>query len=184
MKKKESIVKSWVSEDVYKLLLGAGKFYTNELKLMALNDLKFLDLLVKIFLTNEKKLCWHAGWVIFKIADTNKNLLEKHLFAIIEKLPKMKYDQQIHGVLRTVKHYDIIDEKQQGILFDEGIKFIRTEKYPPYMKYFSIVIIEKICNYYPELKKEFIFTIEEALPHWETNYIIKFGKKKLKEYAL
>jgi len=129
MPKKQSIVKSWVNEDVYNLLLGAGKLYTNELKLIALKDLKFLDLLVKIFLTDEKKVSWHAGWVLFKIADTHKNLLKKHLPAIIEKLPKMLYNQQIHGVLRIVKNYDITDEKHQGILFDEGIKFIRTKKY-------------------------------------------------------
>ncbi len=172
-----------MSDDIYQLLLLAGKSYTMELKEMALNDPTVLDLLVRVFLTDEKKICWHAGWVLFKIANTHKKLLIKYLPQIIEKLPKMLYHSQIHGALRIVQNYDISDEKQQGILVDEGIKFIRSKKYPAYMKYFSIVIIDKITCYYPELINEFALTIEQALPHWETNYIIRFGKKKLKEFA-
>jgi len=182
MSKKESIVKSWVSDEVYHLLKNAGKIYTLELKRMALEDADMLDLLVKIFLTDEKKLSWHAGWVLFNIADTHKEVLEKYLPKIIEKLPNMQYTQQAHGALRVIRHYDITDDILQGILVDIGIKFILENKYPPNLKYFSIVIIEKIAKYYPEIKNELALTIEEALPHWTTNYIIKFGKEKLLAY--
>ena len=182
MPKKESIVKNWVSDDVYRLLLNAGKGYTIELKRMALEDSDTLDVLVKVFLTDEKKLCWHAGWVLFKIADTHAKILEKYVPSIIEKLPYMQYSQQVHGALRVIKQYDITNETHQGILVDLGIKFILENKYAPNLKYFSIVIIDKIANYYPELKNELALTIEEALPHWTTNYIVKFGKKKLLEY--
>lgn len=182
MSKNQSIVKSWVNDEVFHLLMGAGKVYTQALKALALADAKMLDLLVKIFLTDEKKLCWHAGWVLFKIADTHKHLLENYLPAIINKLPQMLFDQQCHGALRIIQHYEITDEHLQGILVDTGIKFIRLNKYPPYMKYFSIVIIDKITGYYPELKNELALTIEAALPNWTTNYIVSMGKKKLKEY--
>ena len=183
MSKNEPIVKSWMSEKVYQLLLKAGKSYTLELKEMALKDSMILDLLVRVFLTDEKKLCWHAGWTLYKIADTHKNLLEKYLASIIKKLPDMKYDSQCHAAFRIIRNYDISDENLQGILVDIGIKFIRNKKYPANLKYFSILIIEKIANYYPELINELVLTIEEALPYWKTSYIIKLGKKKLKEYG-
>ena len=179
MSGKESFIKKWVTEDVFYLLENAGKGYTLELKQRALEDADMLDLLVKIFLTDEKKLCWHAGWVLFKIAETHRELLEKHVSAIIEKLPDMQYTQQAHGALRIIKQYDITDDIHQGILVDVGIKFILENRYPPNLKYFSIVIIEKIAKYYPELKNELALTIEEALPHWTTTYIVKFGKQKL-----
>jgi hypothetical protein len=182
MRKKESIVKEWINEDVFHLLKNAGKIYTQELKRMAIEDVDMLNLLVKIFLTDEKKLSWHAGWVLFKLAETHTELLEKHVPSIIRKLPNMLYSQQAHAALRIIKNYDIKDEDLQGILVDTGIKFILENKYPPNLKYFSIVIIEKIAKYYPELKNELVLTIEEALPHWTTNYIVKFGKKKLLEY--
>jgi len=95
----------------------------------------------------------------------------------------MLYDSQCHGALRIIQHYDITNEHHQGILVDAGIKFIRLKKYPPNLKYFSIIIIDKIANYYPELRNELAFTIEESLPHWETNYIINLGKKKLMEFG-
>ena len=150
---------------------------------MALKDTDFLDLLVKIFLTDEEKICWHAGWVLFKIADTHRHLLEKHIPAIIEKLPNMLYYSQCHGALRIIQYFDITDETQQGILVSLCMKFIHLNKYPPYMKYFSIIIIDKITKYYPELKSELKLTIETALPHWTTSYIKIMGKKKLLEYA-
>jgi len=183
MSKNQSTVKSWMTDEVYHLLVNAGKVYTMELKRMALQDREMLDLLIRVFLTDEKKLCWHAGWVLFKIADTHKDLLEKYLPSIIEKLPNMLYDSQCHGALRIIQHYDITNEHHQGILVDAGIKFIRLKKYPPNLKYFSIIIIDKIANYYPELRNELAFTIEESLPHWETNYIINLGKKKLMEFG-
>lgn len=179
MAKNQSLVKTWVSDEVFRLLMGAGNIYTQELKAMALKDAKMLDLLVKIFLTDEKKLCWHAGWTLFKIAGTHKNLLEKYLPSIIRKLPDMIYEQQCHGALRIIKHYDITDEELQGILVNSGINFIRLNKYPAYMKYFSIIIINKMTCYYPELKNELLLTIEEALPAWTTSYIIKIGQKML-----
>lgn len=182
MSKKESIVKSWLNEDLYHLLKNAGKIYTHELKQQALKDELVLTLLVKVFLTDEKKLCWHAGWVLFKIADTNQELLEEHVPSMIKKLPNMLFTQQAHAALRIIRHYDIKDEELQGILVDKGIQFILENKYPPNLKYFSIVIIEKIAKYYPELKNELALTIEEALPHWTTNYIVKFGKQKLLAY--
>ncbi len=182
MSKMESEVKNWVSDEVYQLLKNAGKIYTQELKRMAVESPEMLDLLIKIFLTDEEKLCWHAGWVLFKIADTHTKKLEKYVPEIIQKLPNMLYTQQAHGALRIIKHYDITDEELQGILVDMGIKFILENKYPAHLKYFSIVIIEKIAKYYPELKNELALTIEEGLPHWTTNYIVKFGKKKLLSY--
>ncbi|NJO87766.1 MAG: hypothetical protein HC831_01530 [Chloroflexia bacterium] len=182
MSKKESEVKKWVSDEVHHLLKNADKIYTQELKRMAVENPEMLDLLVKIFLTDEEKLCWHAGWVLFKIADTHTKQLEKYVPGIIQKLPNMLYTQQAHGALRIIKHYDIKDEELQGILVDTGIRFILENKYAPNLKYFSIVIIEKIAKYYPELKNELALTIEEALPHWTTNYIVKFGKQKLLAY--
>ena len=183
-KKTESIVRSWLTEEEYQLLFLAGKVYTLELKKRAIEAPKFLDLMVKVFLTDEKKLCWHAGWVLFNIAETHKDLLEKYLPAIIEKLPEMNYDQQCHGALRVIRYYDITDETLQGILVDVGMDFIRLNKYPANLKYFSIIIIEKIAKYYPEIKKELALTIEEVLPHWTTNYIVQLGKQKLKEYGV
>ncbi len=182
MPKKTPTVKDWISDEVFHLLKNAGKVYTMELKRMAIENPEMLDLLVKIFLTDEKKLCWHAGWVLFKLADTHKELLERYVPSIIERLPNMQYTQQAHGALRVIKQYDITDEIHQGILVDVGINFILENKYPPNLKYFSIIIIEKIAKYYPELKKELALTIEEALPHWTTSYIIKFGKEKLLAY--
>jgi len=182
MAKKKSEIKDWVSEEIYYLLKNAGKIYTLELKGMALEDPSLLDMLVKIFLTDEKKFSWHAGWVLFNIADTHKEVLVKYLPAIIEKLPNMQHTQQAHGALRVIRRYNITDEDLQGILVDTGIRFILENKYPPNLKYFSIVIIEKIAKYYPELINELVLTIEEALPHWTTNYIIKFGKEKLLAY--
>jgi len=179
MAKNQSIVKTWVSDEVFRLLMGAGKVYTQELKTMAINDTEMLDLLVNIFLTDEKKLCWHAGWVLFKVADSHRHLLEKYLPPIIKKLPEMLYEQQCHGALRIIQRYDIADEELQGILVDACFNFIRLNKYPPYMKYFSIVIINNLTSYYPELKNELLLTIEEALPGWTTNYIIRMGQKML-----
>lgn len=176
-------IKDWVPEEIYRLLKIASKEATLKLKEMAMSEPATLDLLVKVFLTDEVKLCWHAGWSLFKISDSKKDLLEKYLPAIIEKLPKMKHQSQRHSALRIIKNYDIQDEMHQGILVDTGINFILKNEHPPNLKYFSIIIIEKIAKKYPELLNELSLSIEASLPHWTTAYIVKFGKKKLLEYS-
>ncbi len=176
-------IKSLLPDEIYRLLKIAGKEATLKLKEMAMSDPILLELLVKVFLTDEDKICWHAGWSLFKISDSKKELLKKYLPSIIEKLPEMKHQSQRHGALRIIKNYDIKDETHQGILVDVGIKFILKNEHPPNLKYFSIVIIEKIAKQYPELINELALSIEASLPHWTTSYIIRFGKKKLIEYS-
>lgn len=180
---KTPTAKEWLPDEVYRLLKIASKEATLKLKDMAMSDKKQLEQLVKVFLTDEAKICWHAGWVLFKISDSKKELLEKYVGAIIEKLPKMKHQSQRHGALRIIKNYTITDETHQGILVDVGFNFILKNEHPPNLKYFSIVIIEKIAKQYPELINELVLSIEAALPHWTTSYIVNFGKKKLLEYS-
>lgn len=181
--KGQSEARSWMSDHVYHLLMNAGKDYTMELIQMTFDDPKILDLMVRVFLTDEKKLSWHAGWVLFKIAEKDKTRLEKYLSSIIEKLPNMKHSQQCHAALRIIRHYHITDETQQGILVDVGIKFIQKNEYAPNLKYFSIIIIEKIAKQYPELINELVLTVEESLPYWTTNYIVSTGKDLLEKYG-
>lgn len=166
-----------LQEEIDSLLLGAGRVYTSKLKQYALDKESVFDYLMSIFLSDKPKVSWHAGWALFKVADENVALFSKYINDIVDEMPNMKYDSQLHGAFRIMRHFFIEDEDRTGLFIDFCFKCITDTKKPPYVKYFSMEHILKVTNQYPELLNELKATVEIASPYWTTGYICKYAKK-------
>ncbi len=166
---------SFTEKELKKKLYRITKSEIEEIRELALSDNGFMNLLIKISLSNEPRSNWRAAWVIYHITTENREKIIPFIPEIVKKMPAFKYHSQVGCYMRLLLELDI-DFNEMGVLVDFCIEQLKKEKNPPYIKHYSIKMLVQICEQIPELKREIVLIIKEELTRFTPGHHVTAAK--------
>jgi len=152
-------------------------------KLVALigNDKKRMKELMNCFFSKDKRLCQKTAWPMLHIALKNEKLIKPYYKNLVDNLNQPHHDAVIRNTVRLFQDVDI-PSSLEGKLYDRCFHYLVDSNYPTAIKAFSISILEKTADKFPELKHELISAIEDQFDHCTIGFQNRASKiiKRLK----
>jgi hypothetical protein len=143
------------------ILAKHSKAQTNKIIDWIGTSQKRFDELVQLFLTDEYRVVQRAAWPIGSIAETQPQLLTKHLPVFVALLRKPGLHNAVRRNITRLLQYIPIPEKLKGNVMDACFSFICDVNEKAAVKAFSLTILEQLATEYPEIISEIITVIEE-----------------------
>lgn len=111
--------------------------------------------------SDDKKLAFHASWILTKVCDQYPDMIDPFLPGIIESLEKLDNESTQRSFLRIISLSDInrITGKHHGLLADHCFAALRSGFSAIAIKAYSMEILYKLSLIYPELTNELSATI-------------------------
>jgi hypothetical protein len=170
------------------ILAKHSKEQTNKIIDWIGSSQKRFDELVHLFLTDEYRVVQRAAWPIGSIAETQPQLLKKHLSVFVALLRKPGLHNAVRRNITRLLQYISIPEELKGDVMDACFSFICDVQEKAAVKAFSLTILEQLAKEYPEILPEIITVIEErwdhetAAFHSRTKKILKKNKKQILDH--
>jgi hypothetical protein len=143
------------------LLATHSKAQTNKILDWIGHSQKRFDELVQLFLTDEYRVVQRAAWPIGCIAETQPQLLQKHLPVLVSLLRKHGLHNAVRRNITRLLQYVSIPEELKGDVMDACFSFICDVQEKAAVKAFSLTILEQMAKEYPDILPELITVIEE-----------------------
>jgi 8-oxo-dGTP diphosphatase len=140
--------------------------------------------LLKYSYSDDKKLSFHASWILTKVCDKYPDLIDPFLQEIVEKLGKIDNESAQRSFLRILSLSDInkISTKHHGLLTDHCFAQLKSGFSAIAIKAYSMEILYKLALVYPELANELYATINMIQPDGSAGILAR-GRIILKRLA-
>jgi 8-oxo-dGTP diphosphatase len=117
--------------------------------------------LLEFSYSDDRKLAFHASWILSKVCDKFPEIIDPFLPSIIESLWKIDNESAQRSFLRIISLSDLekINNKQHGLLAEHCFTALRSGFSAIAIKAYSMEIIFKLAFIYPELAHELAATI-------------------------
>jgi 8-oxo-dGTP diphosphatase len=111
--------------------------------------------------SDDKKLAFHASWILTKVCDKYPEIIDPFLSEIVEKLEKINNESAQRSFLRIISLSEIkeISSKHHGLLADHCFAALKSGFSAIAIKAYSMEILYKLARVYPELANELSATI-------------------------
>lgn len=109
--------------------------------------------LMACFLSKDIRLCQRSSWSVLFLGLEAPDILQPYLSKMVYQLAEAKHHAQIRNTIRIFEEVDI-PEDLEGPLFEHCFGYLVDSKYPTAIRAFSITVLEKIADKYPDLKTE------------------------------
>lgn len=120
--------------------------------------------LMDCFLTPEYRISQRTAWSLSHAAQHKPALITPYLETLVKQLSRTDvHNSVIRNSLRTLQYMEV-PEKLHGDLMNVCFDFVQSPFAPAAVKAFSLTILEKLCNQYPEIRQELQLIIKER---WE-----------------
>ena len=154
---------------------GQSKNKTNKIIEFVGNDPHKFEALMHYFFHDEWRWNQWAAWPLGYIGRTHPELIQPYLNKFIECLKNPSHDAVARNILRILEDIDIPDDLT-GPIFDISFSMLMDPKKPIALRVFSMTVLFKIAEPYPELLAELKAAIEEFLPHGSAGFKSRGGK--------
>lgn len=127
----------------------------------AVGNGEILRKLVEYSFSNDRKLAFRASWTLSKVYDKYPEIINPDLQRIIEALDKLDNESVQRSFLRIISMSDMnaVTTRHHGILADHSFKMLKSGFSAIAIKAYSMEIIYKLAQIYPELANELSATI-------------------------
>lgn len=140
---------------------------------------RFLQLL-DFVLKDEPVVSQRAAYAFGVVADTQTQLMQKHLEVLVENLTKPKlHDAVKRNIVRMLQDVHIPDDLL-GTVTDICFGYLASGIEPIAIKAFSMTVLLNVAHRYPDIKNELKMLIEHQLTD-ASPAMTNRGKKVLKE---
>ena len=127
--------------------------------------------LMSLFLDHK----WHwrynqrAAWSIGVLGRRYPKMIQPYHDRLVETLSNPSHDAQIRNIIRIYE--DIaIPESIEGHLYEKCYSFLNNPQNAIAIRCFSMTVMSKIAEKYPDLRPELVAEIEEHLPHGSSGF--------------
>jgi len=122
----------------------------------AIENGEILKKLLEYSFSDDKKLAFRASWTLSKVHDKYPEIIKPDLIRLIETLDKLDNESVQRSFLRIISMSDlnILSTRHQGILADHSFKMLKSGFSAIAVKAYSMEIIYKLAQIYPELANE------------------------------
>lgn len=108
---------------------------------------------LKIYLSENTKESQRAAWVLGIIGEEAPELVQPYLKKLLPVLEKPVHDGVKRGLLRALQFMEL-PEKLEVKILESCFALLQHSAEPPAIKAFSITVIARIAEKYPEIKSE------------------------------
>ncbi|WP_152266792.1 hypothetical protein [Agriterribacter humi] len=144
------------------------------------NHQQRFDELARLFLHDEYCVAQRAAWPLSYCVAAHPHLVKKHLKKIILNLKKPGIHNAVkRNTMRLLQDIDI-PQRIQGDVLDICFTYVADPKEAVAVKAFSLAILSRFTQQYPEIIPEIKLLIDDQLPH-QTAAFASRAKKLLKE---
>ncbi|MDF2382185.1 hypothetical protein JMG10_11945 [Nostoc ellipsosporum NOK] len=129
------------------------------------HDAKRFDQLINVFLNDDDpKVIQRAAWPLSYAAIANPKLVNKHLGQLLKNLEKPNTHEAVkRNTVRLLQDIPL-PEKYHGIIMDICFRLVTDPKQKPATKAFSLTILDKLSQIYPDIRPELLTIIKDQ---WE-----------------
>lgn len=135
--------------------------------------------LMTFFFHDEWRYNQRASWAVARIASIHPNLLDPYLSQMVKDLESPKHDAVKRNTLRIFEDIDV-PETLEGELLDKCMAYLVDPKQAIAIRCFSITVIDKIVQRFPELAPEVIEIINDQLDYPQSAGFKVRAKRTLK----
>jgi len=118
--------------------------------------------LMKIFTGDDLRLQQRSAWAMSDIVVKHPQLIKPFLKNIIPRLRQSGHPAIARNILRILQFIDL-PEKYESVVFDDCLRFIKSESTPVAIRAFAVTVAGHICNKYPELQRELRPVLRELM---------------------
>jgi 8-oxo-dGTP diphosphatase len=161
-KNEEPDHRNYNEEDLRSMVVGMmGTKEAEWIAESAIANAEILRRLVEYSFSEEKKLAFRASWTLSKVYDKYPELIHSDLQRIIESLDKLDNESVQRSFLKMISMSDLnmVSSKHHGILADHCFRMLRSGFSAVAIKAYSMEIIYRLAQIYPELANELSTTI-------------------------
>ncbi len=169
------------STDDIKAYLDAGhsKELRNQIVSYVGKSKSKMKQLMHFFFHDEWRYNQRASWAVSHIALRHPSLLDPYLSQMVKDLDTPKHDAVKRNTLRIFEDVDI-PENLSGELLDKCMDYLVDPKQAIAIRCFSITVIDKIVQGFPELAPEIIEIINDQLDYPQSAGFKVRAKRTLK----
>ncbi len=120
--------------------------------------------LMTYFFHDEWRYNQRASWAVARIASINPTLVDPYLAQMVNELDSPKHDAVKRNTLRIFEDIDI-PKHIEGELLDKCMDYLVDTKQAIAIRCFSITVIDKIVQGFPELAPEIIEILNDQLDY-------------------
>ena len=136
--------------------------------------------LMNIFMYEEMRLVQRASQPVGKLGEQYPYLIIPYLPKLVDYLKKNPIPAVRRNTMRILQFIDLTEDIE-GPLFDIGLSYLASESEPIAVKAFTMTVLRRICQKYPELASEVIHQIEILVEEKVSAGIVNRGEKELKK---
>jgi len=151
----------------------------------AVENMEILGRLLEYSFSDDKKLAFRASWTLSKVCDKFPEIIYPDLQRIIESLDNLDNESVQRSFLRIISMSDLnmVSTKLHGILADHSFRMLRSGFSAIAVKAYSMEIIYRLAQIYPELANELSTTINMLQEDKSAAGILARGHIILKKLA-
>ena len=152
--------------DFKELLTDSSKDLIIKVTKFVIENPKYFDEVYNLALAEIPKFSPRAARIIEYFYVAAPEEVESYIPDIIRKLPKIKSEGVRRGLCKIFTTHDLksIDEELLGLLVNTCFEFLNSSKEAIAVKCYSMIIIEKVIEFEPDLQSEYILSLENQLP--------------------
>lgn len=132
--------------------------------------------LLKLFLGNDSRITQRATLVIIICTDWKPKMVKPFVEEMILNLKNEDISDAIKRNTTRILAEFPIPKHMEGILTEICFDFLNNTKEAVAIKIFSMIILERIVEKYPELKSELIVSIERGMEFGTAGFKNRGGK--------
>ncbi|MGB1103178.1 MAG: hypothetical protein ACPG21_06075 [Crocinitomicaceae bacterium] len=136
--------------------------------------------LMQIFLHGERQMVQRSSQPVGKIGEIHPRLIKPYFADLIGYLESDPIDAVKRNITRIFQFIPL-EEAHEGRLFDIALSYLASEKEPIAVKAFSMTVLRRICEKYPELSDEVIHQIEILVEEKQSPGIVGRGRFELEK---
>ena len=149
MKLRETILKAHSKANCNRIVKWVG------------DDQTRFDELFNLFLNDEYRVVQRAGWPITYCVEMHPSFLKKHFAPLLKNLKKKGIHDAVKRNTVRLLQFVNIPKKYQGDVMNICFQYIASPSEAIAIKAFSLNVLHKLSNIYPEIKSEIRLIVEE-----------------------
>jgi len=135
--------------------------------------------IVDLILDAPYRITQRAAWPLSVMAEKHPELLHEHLPILLKKLEEKGNHPAINRNIVRALQYITVPEALEGTVLDNCFKLLNSKDEPLAVRCFSMTVIHKLVDKYPDIKHELASSITAQLPHQTAGFRSR-GRKILK----
>lgn len=134
---------------------------------------------MQLFLGDDRLLVKRCGQPFSSIVEKYPHLLKPYYGDVIKNMDKHPIPSVKRNVMRTFQFVEIPEDYETQLL-DFGFSFLNDAEEAVAIKAFSMTVLRRICERYPELANELVYRIEIIVEEKISVGLTSRGKHELK----